>query len=336
MAETSKQPRESFSLKTDDIPGATSHLKAYQYTNKPSYINSNLGIEKSSSQSISFITHRQVNPLNPDYKLPSSLPKNYTPPKFIRDTLDVHDIQGPSAKNLNKTQIRNSLDISDIVTKKKSILKISKPKEEHFNIKNKGFLTCRNTNPLAPEYVICGEDNKPMVYGKIPGSTPRVYFDNKATPHNRNLDVSDIQKGSGHKTSASLTFDLIGVKNKDSQVTNSQLRNKDSVFELANGSSSPKSTTTTGNTPKNANLKISKDPAKISNENVKNQNPNNQNVKNPKLKKSLISLENEGFNKNKGIGKTISHKSLILQKMPSIKAKASLTKSLIGTLKTKK
>ncbi|OMJ66251.1 hypothetical protein SteCoe_36973 [Stentor coeruleus] len=309
MVETSKRPRESFSLKTDDIPGAKSYLKSYQYTNKPSYTNSTSGIEKSSSQSISFITNRQINPLNPDYKLPSSLPKNYTPPKFIRDTLDVHDIQGTSAKNLNKTQIRNSLDISDIVTKKKSILKISKPKNEVFDSKNKGFLTCRNTNPLVPEYVICGEDNKPMVYGKIPGNAPRVYFDNNITPHNRNLDVSDIQKGSRYGVSTSLTFDLIGVKNKDLLESDSRLRNRNSVFEIAVGSDSPKSITTAGNTPKNANLKISK---------------------------SMITLKNESSKMNKAIKKNSTSKSSIFQKMPSLKAKASLTKSMVGSLKTKK
>ena len=114
MLNTSFKPRESYSLKTDDIEGAKPFQRSYQYTNKLSYSNSTTGIEKSAPSSTEFLTNRITNPLNPEYKLPTHISKPITPPKFIKDTLDISDIKVTTSKPLYKKMIRDSLNVSDI------------------------------------------------------------------------------------------------------------------------------------------------------------------------------------------------------------------------------
>ncbi|OMJ71505.1 hypothetical protein SteCoe_30257 [Stentor coeruleus] len=213
--------RESMSLKTDDIPGASPQLKGYQYTNKLSYINSTTGIDKSSPHSTSFTTNRQVNPLNPNYILPSSPPKQYTPPKFIRDTLDTHDIQGTSPTNLSRNHIRNTLDVSDIATRTKINEKTSSPKDA------------------------------------IPGTSPKAHVNVNFPPHNRNFDVSDIQGGSVIALAGSCTFEQQKLRVKDLMNCKIPIKIRNSVFGSLSGNASPNSISPLGS-PKNGSLNNSK------------------------------------------------------------------------------
>ena len=164
-----KQIRESFSLKTDDIQGAKPKSLYSPYINKPVYSNTTAGIDKSSPQSSHLKTNRIVNPLTPEYKLPSSPLQEPFMRKFLRNSLDVSDIQGTSSYRLLRNVIRNPLDVSDIIKTK------------------------RITNPLNPEYIIRESDNKLISYGEIPGSTPKTLINVNQKPHTRNLDVTDIQ-----------------------------------------------------------------------------------------------------------------------------------------------
>lgn len=205
-----KKPRESFSLKTDDIQGAKPALKQYAYTNKLSYSNSTQGIEKASPSVNSLKTSRSTNPLIPEYKLPTCITKPVTPPKFIRDTLDTADIS--KARPVASRQIRNSLDVSDIIKKplnftQKSFLQAGNP--------DKAPIVRRNTNPLNPEYLIKGENNKTQVIGEVPGSKPKVLVNVKKPAHNRSLDVSDIQGTPLKNASSSITFATPKLKLKD-------------------------------------------------------------------------------------------------------------------------
>jgi hypothetical protein len=170
--ESEKKIRQSNSLRTDDIEGAKPFVRSSMYINKPSFINSNVGIDKSCPQPVSLQTARHVNPLNPDYKLPSAVLRPYTPPKFIRDTLDTSDISGKKKSVLKNS--RSTLDVSDISVKTR-------------------FETKRTTNPLDPEYVIRDDTNKIIKYGSIQGACPKNFVDIKTPAHNRTLDVSDIQ-----------------------------------------------------------------------------------------------------------------------------------------------
>jgi hypothetical protein len=47
---------------------------------------------------VKFPNARQINPLDPEYKLPSVDLVPATPPKFIKDPLNVSDIDGAHAK----------------------------------------------------------------------------------------------------------------------------------------------------------------------------------------------------------------------------------------------
>lgn len=59
-------------------------------------------------------TNRHLNPLNPQYELPSftSAPPPQT--KFLRDTLNHSDIEGTSSKALYKPYTRDIMNMSDI------------------------------------------------------------------------------------------------------------------------------------------------------------------------------------------------------------------------------
>lgn len=196
MAGLERQPRESFSLKTDDISGAKPFLKSYQYTNKTDYSNNTTGIEKASPQSRNLQTARIVNPLTPEYKLPSFSTRSYTPPKFLRDSLDISDIKGSAPSSSQRNLLRNTLDVADISNAKKREFREDQGSAHvNLNISNRmngKFETKRVTDPLNPQYFY-RKDNVMVKYGEIKGNSPKNLVDLKKSPHNRSLDVSDIQ-----------------------------------------------------------------------------------------------------------------------------------------------
>jgi hypothetical protein len=60
-------------------------------------------------------TSRHVDPLNPQYKLPSVMPADIPAPKFLRDNLNVNDIDGAKARTPKKFQVRDTMSAADIV-----------------------------------------------------------------------------------------------------------------------------------------------------------------------------------------------------------------------------
>ena len=111
-----QNPRETSTnnLNTGDIEKARPYYHGYQYTNKESFVNRNEDINGSiprklhqplnkayytmrtddikgaHPQAHKFETLRQPsNPLNPEYKLPYAEIRTSTPPKFIRDNLNL-------------------------------------------------------------------------------------------------------------------------------------------------------------------------------------------------------------------------------------------------------
>ena len=199
MASSEKTSRESFSLKTDDIAGAKPFLKSYQYTNKPDFTNSTAGIDKSTPHAKNLQTNRQINPLVPEYKLPTSQNRPYTPPRFIRNSMDMSDIAGTTPSTIQRNLLRNTLDVSDISNvrsldarkMRKSLGFVGEIEVEA--AKTCKFQTRRDTNPLDPVYDIADKDNHVVKYGEIAGSSPRVLINTKTLPHTRSYDVKDIQ-----------------------------------------------------------------------------------------------------------------------------------------------
>jgi hypothetical protein len=62
-------------------------------------------------------TRRRVNPLEPEYPLPSYIPVDHHEPKFLRHTMDITDIDGTATQPL-KRQVyapRDSYRVDDIV-----------------------------------------------------------------------------------------------------------------------------------------------------------------------------------------------------------------------------
>jgi hypothetical protein len=207
------------SLKTEDIDGAKPLLRGYHCTNKPDYSNFNDDIEKSHPKQLhpglnkpsfnlmtedidkakpklnEFVTTRVTNPLNPVYKLASFETRPVTPPKFVRDSISVQDIEGTKPETTYKFSIRDNISVKDIEgarAKPERILTkpdLMNPKD----INGEAFQTKRFTNPLEPEYVVRNCEGKIDSIGTIEGSKSRPSIKLATKAHKRNLDSSDIE-----------------------------------------------------------------------------------------------------------------------------------------------
>lgn len=207
------------SLRTDDIEGARPKLPGYQYMNKPNFYSVE-DIEKASPQpryrslnkpeynlqtndipnaspsSVNFKTNRKGhNPLTPEYNLATFSVKPSTPPRFIRDTIDINDIEGSKPSIYSKWQTRNSTDISDIpgatAKQKKDLVKPDLMNPKDINTLEV-FESKRKTNPLMPEYLSRDENNKLITIGQVDGSMPKRSVNLSQSPHSRHLDTKDI------------------------------------------------------------------------------------------------------------------------------------------------
>ena len=208
------------SLRTGDIEGAQPYLPGYKYTNKPNYYMVD-DIEKASPQPrhrssnkpstnlltsdipnanpnvLQFKTSRKDhNPLTPLYNLPTFEVKPSTPPRFIRDSINIDDIEGCRPSVYSKWQTRNSTDIKDIFgATAKPKRNLNKPDLMNPRDINtiEVFESKRVTNPLMPEYLCRNEDNQVVLIGDVEGSRPRRMVNLKQVPHSRHLSTGDIE-----------------------------------------------------------------------------------------------------------------------------------------------
>jgi len=60
-------------------------------------------------------TKRHVNPLVPEYDLPSYVPSDIPEPKFVRDTLSIRDIDGAFPKSARTFAQKDTMRTDDIV-----------------------------------------------------------------------------------------------------------------------------------------------------------------------------------------------------------------------------
>jgi hypothetical protein len=185
------------SLMTQDIDKARPHYQGYQYTNKESFNNRNddIGgshprklhqplekqyfnmktddIKGAKPQSHKFETMRQpTNPLNPEYKLPYAEVRVSTPPKFIRDNIDIKDIEGSRPNPYMKFSVeRKTLFVDDIDGARPKKEWIPEGKPSTLNVKDINafleFHTTRNVNPLSPRYMVQDENNNKFLYGDV-------------------------------------------------------------------------------------------------------------------------------------------------------------------------
>ena len=125
-------------------------------------------------------TRKASNPLNPIYKLQSFETAPFSATKFLRDGLDVKDIEKAKPKSYLATPfIRNTLQISDIEKSSPCVTKPIRHKTlgydnlTYTDVTKANWRTSRCVNPLQPEYQVFDGNRKSYTIGEISGSRPR-------------------------------------------------------------------------------------------------------------------------------------------------------------------
>jgi hypothetical protein len=139
-----QKPKEKrFAIKNtndiSDIEGARCEPKANKYSNKPAFLQSD--VPGSTSKALTHSrnvrdlqlyiddidgtrhsikdrmmrTTRHVNPLLPEYPLPSFIPVEPVEPKFMRDSMNIDDIDGTRSKPPKLYTMRDTISCNDIV-----------------------------------------------------------------------------------------------------------------------------------------------------------------------------------------------------------------------------
>eukprot|EP00602_Paraphysomonas_sp_CaronLab_P004725 CAMPEP_0185020760 /NCGR_PEP_ID=MMETSP1103-20130426/3401_1 /TAXON_ID=36769 /ORGANISM="Paraphysomonas bandaiensis, Strain Caron Lab Isolate" /LENGTH=501 /DNA_ID=CAMNT_0027551861 /DNA_START=17 /DNA_END=1522 /DNA_ORIENTATION=+ len=148
-------------------------------------------------------TKRHVDPLQPDYKLPSVTLAPYEPPKFIKNSMEIDDIEGTRTKQRKVAPSRDTMNLDDIEGSragwKPRHMRVRSEAPAHDilvtteNPKKKTFKdhTHRSTNPLAPSYSINGDVIEDDPRSK-PAKPKKFIADNKLL---RTDDVEGAQAG---------------------------------------------------------------------------------------------------------------------------------------------
>ena len=207
--------------KNDDIE-ESSPKKLHIKLKKPEYNLYNSDIEFSTPQCVKSKIKRHLNPLEPKYKLPKSTPYPPYEPKFLKDSINVDDIEGAKPRKvIGIMQSRNTLNINDIKDswpKKPYIRKTKYEYIDYTDVTNTEFKTSRNTNPLDPFYTMKFIGGIKSKFGPIEKSKPHTGYQYMfKSPFN--LKVDDIE-GSNHGskniiknfTSKNFCYDISDIK----------------------------------------------------------------------------------------------------------------------------
>ena len=181
--------------KNDDIEKSSPKI-LHVKLNKPEYNLSNSDIEYSKPHCVTCKILRHLNPLEPKYKLPKS--PEYPPyePKFVRDNINVSDIEGAKprkivSQNVLRETMKND-DVKDSWPRKPYIRRTKYEFMDYRDVTHTEFQTKRSTNPLDPFYTMNFVDGSKVKFGPIEGNKPLVgskYM--YKTPFN--LKVDDIE-----------------------------------------------------------------------------------------------------------------------------------------------
>ncbi|KAL4474667.1 hypothetical protein ABPG72_002260 [Tetrahymena utriculariae] len=186
-----------------DIDGAVPrpHIQFTQY-NKASHILDHDDIKGSHPNINKFYTKREpFNPLEPQYKLQEAQQIITDPPKFLRDTLFIDDIEGTRAKKQILAYDKNLPEIEGAQTKKKFLPKDYIDSLNVRDINNKKQLELsRCVNPLNPTYKWqYEEDNlQSQAIGAVDGSYSRQLHKEMKYPFDKysSTDIQGAQAGS--------------------------------------------------------------------------------------------------------------------------------------------
>ena len=185
--------------KVDDIERTNPKILHYPL-NKPEFNLTNKDIEKSSPQMKHLETKRCTNPLEPKYTLPKV--EEYPPPipKFIRDSIDIKDIQGAKPQKYFQWKTRETFPLDNhgiegSKTKETYVRKkLGNTKYDYIDYSDLTidiFKTRRNTNPLDPIYGF-KKNQDIFKYGPIEKSKPMTQYPYFYQP-SLNLKLNDIK-----------------------------------------------------------------------------------------------------------------------------------------------
>ena len=173
-----------FINKVDDIERTNSKILHYPL-DKPEYNLTNADIEKSSPNMGHLRTNRCTNPLEPKYNLPKV--EEYPPeiPKFIRDQINIGDIQGTHPQKYFQWGTRETFPLDNhgiegSKTQKKYIRNTVGNCKYHYldysDLTKEIFKTGRHTDPLDPIYNFKNQNGEPYKYGPIEKSKPQTNY----------------------------------------------------------------------------------------------------------------------------------------------------------------
>lgn len=191
-----------FINKLDDIERTNPKL-LHVKLDKKEYNLTNADIDGSSPQCVKFKTSRQsFNPLEPKYNL--SKVEQLIPqiPKFIRDNIDIADIDGAHPKKYFKWETRSGMfDVPDSKSKKQYVRNTKYSNFDYSDVTHDVFKTKRCVDPLDPVYEVKYKGGENYIHGHIEGNksvtfNPFIYAD----PKNMKLiDIDGTQVGSKNK-----------------------------------------------------------------------------------------------------------------------------------------
>eukprot|EP00753_Platysulcus_tardus_P016470 PLAT5745.1.p1 GENE.PLAT5745.1~~PLAT5745.1.p1 ORF type:complete len:593 (-),score=191.24 PLAT5745.1:123-1874(-) len=114
-----------------------------------------------------FRTARVVDPMNPEYKLPSVEVRPATPPRFVRDAMRADDIPGTKPNPMHRFRVRDTIAVDDIDGARAGWKPFHKrregPRHDPMDVRDitgVGFKSKRVVDPLAPVHKIYGMEVK--------------------------------------------------------------------------------------------------------------------------------------------------------------------------------
>ena len=162
-----------------DIEGAAPAKLHGKFINKPNHFCVK-DIPYARSNPRMFCTNRVIDPLAPQYKLPSfEAPPPYVP-KFIRDHMDCSDVEGAKPAKRHHSKVRDTFGVADIDgAQPKAMPKRRNPSKRNEKLDPPAKSRSPVTNPLNPAYRINGvdiEDGAATRPRKMPSAKNYPYY----------------------------------------------------------------------------------------------------------------------------------------------------------------
>ena len=192
-------------------------------------------IEGAQPQCNRFKSTRNGNdPLNPTYKLSQVEYRQPTPPKFIRDQMQIDDIEKAKPKENAHTKIktRETMKIDDIEGTKAKARHQARQRTSfdamnYSDVTSNKMRSTRCTNPLDPTYTIGDKEGNTYEVGKVDGASPARMPDapkEQAKNRNGSLSTNDIE---GAQTSTKGLGVFAHAKRRAEQMTSTNLNTND-------------------------------------------------------------------------------------------------------------